>query len=65
MKSATMTADGKIIFDALRSYKRLAGMFKRGGCIESYKEAQAALDAWERLQEAKKPKQLKLGGCDG
>lgn len=40
MKSATMTADEKTVFAALRGYKHLAGMFKRGGCIESYKEAQ-------------------------
>lgn len=64
MKSATMTADEKTVFAALRGYKHLAGMFKRGGCIESYKEAPAALDAWERLQENRRPKQLKLGECD-
>lgn len=58
-----MTTDEKLIFDALRSYKHLAGMFKSGGCIENCKEAQATLDAWERLQEAKKPQQLKLGAA--
>ena len=57
-----MTADEKLIDNALRSYLLMGRMIRYGGGSKHFTWATEALAAWERMQEAKKPKQLKLGG---
>jgi glutathione S-transferase len=62
--------DLAVVDAALRDFRRLAGMFRRGGTQEQYEQSQEALAALERvkqrlarLEEVAADAQELAGGC--
>lgn len=45
--------DEKIVLEALKAYRNISLSFRRGGMEENYKQAKEALEAFERIINAK------------